>query len=184
MPQLVRKLLSVEAFLAEFEGREGVWQLLDGIPVAMSPERVEHTQTKFEAAIALREAVRAAGVPCRAYGEGLTIRIRDDRAFVPDALVVCPPAPVGVIEIDNPLIVVEVLSPSTAALDHGVKLEGYFSLPSLAHYLILDPDRRVAIHHRRLWGDAIETRIFHEGTIRLEPPGLDVEVSDLFGPEG
>ena len=85
--------------------------------------------------------------------------------------------------IDNPLIVVEVLSPSTAAVDHGIKLEGYFSLPSLARYLILDPERRVVIRHKRGQGAVIETRILHEGAMRLEPPGLDLRVMDLFGPE-
>jgi hypothetical protein len=47
---------------------------------------------------------------------------------------------------------------------------GYFSLPSLAHYLILDPERRVAIHHKRGQGDIIEIRIPSEGVIRLDPP--------------
>ena len=65
-------------------------------------------------------------------------------------------------EIPNPVVVVEVLSPSTAADDQGVKLDGYFSLPSVQHYLIVDPDRRVMIHHKRR-PDAIETRIFREG---------------------
>ena len=108
------------------------------------------------------------------------MRVHDDRAFVPDALVVCPPPPPDVVEIDNPLIVVEVLSPSTAALDHGVKLEGYFSLPSVAHYLILDPDRRVVIHHKRSQG-FIETRILRDGALRLQPPGLELQVEALFG---
>lgn len=85
------------------------------------------------------------------------------------------------LEIDNPLIVVEVLSPSTAALDHGVKLESYFSLASLAHYLILDPDRRVVIHHARC-GGVLETRILHSGALRLTPPGLELDIADLFGP--
>ena len=48
-------------------------------------------------------------------------------------------------EIQNPVIVAEVLSPSATADDHGTKLDGYFALPSVAHYLILDADRRVMI---------------------------------------
>ena len=74
---------------------------------------------------------------------------------------------------------VEVLSPSTAADDHGVKLDGYFSLPSVEHYLILDPDRRVMIHHKR-GADAIETRILRDGLVRLDPPGFDAEVAAFF----
>ena len=58
---------------------------------------------------------------------------------------------------------VEVLSPSTAAIDHGGKLSGYFSLVSVQHYLILDPDRRVVIPYKRGSGDAIETRVLIDG---------------------
>jgi Uma2 family endonuclease len=182
MSDLAEKRLTVAEFLSSAEGREGKWELLDGVAVAMSPERVSHTETKTEAAFALREAIRRAGAPCAAFTEGLTVRIRDDRAFVPDAMVVCPRPPRGAVEIDNPLIVVEVLSPPTAALDHGLKLEAYFSLASLAHYLILDPDRRVVFHHARGLGGVIETRILHEGLLRLTPPGLEVDVADMFGP--
>ncbi len=82
-------------------------------------------------------------------------------------------------EIPNPIVVVEVLSPSTAADDHGVKLDGYFSLMSVEHYVIVDPDRRVMIHHKR-GADAIETRILREGTLRLDPPGLAAEVEAFF----
>ena len=84
--------------------------------------------------------------------------------------------------IDDPVIVVEVLSPSTAAIDHGRKLSGYFSLPSVQHYLILDPDRRVVIHHKRGASDAIETRVLTDGVARLDPPGFEVAVEALFPP--
>ena len=105
-------------------------------------------------------------------------------AFEPDALVVCPPpTDLNTMEIPNPVIVVEVLSPSTAADDHGVKLDGYFSLPSVAHYLILDADRRVMIWHRRGSAGAIETRVVRDGVIRLDPPGFEAEAAAFFAIE-
>jgi len=78
--------------------------------------------------------------------------------------------------------VVEVLSPSTAAIDHGRKLSGYFSLLSVQHYLILDPDRRVVIHHKRGASDAIETQVLTDGLARLDPPGFEVAVKALLPP--
>jgi Uma2 family endonuclease len=89
--------------------------------------------------------------------------------------------PRDVFEVPNPLIVVEVLSPSTQTMDTGVKLQGYFSLPSLHHYLIIDPDRPLVIHHRRGTGDAIETRIVATAGLRLDPPGLDVDLAEVLG---
>jgi Uma2 family endonuclease len=102
-------------------------------------------------------------------------------AFEPAALVVCPaPADLNTLEIPNPVIVVEVLSPSTAADDHGVKLDGYFSLGSVNHYLILDPDRRVMIHHRRAHAGAIETRVLREGQSDPRPTRLRRPGGGLF----
>ena len=121
--------MDVDAFLAWAEGRDGRWELRDGQPVMMSPERAAHALTKFAAQKRLKAAFKRAGLPCRVFPNGMTVRITARTAFEPDALVVCPPpTDLNTMEIPNPVIVVEVLSPSTAADDHGVKLDGYFSL--------------------------------------------------------
>ena len=54
---------------------------------------------------------------------------------------------------------------------------------SVEHYLILDADRRVLIHHRRGQAGAIETRILRDGLIRLDPPGFEAEVAAFFAGE-
>ena len=172
--------LDVDSFLRWAQGREGRWELRDGQPLMMAPERAVHALTKFAAQAALKGAIERARLPCRMFPDGMTVRIGPRTAFEPDAQVVCPsPSDLNTMEIPNPVIVVEVLSPSTAADDHGLKLDGYFSLPSVQHYLILDPDRRVMIHHKRRT-DAIETRILREGGLRLDPPGLAAEVGAFF----
>ncbi len=173
--------MTVDEFLGWAEGRDGRWELQDGELIAMAPERVGHLRTKAEAMVALRRAVERAGAPCHAVPAGATVRIDARIAFEPDALVTCGPRlPADALEIPEPLIVVEVLSEATAARDHGVKLAGYFSLPSVAHYLILDPERRTAIHHKRGQGEVIETRILTTGSLRLDPPDLEIGVEELF----
>ena len=183
------KLMTVEEFLPWAEGRDGRWELHDGVPVMissaepvmMAPERAAHIRTKFGAAKALERGLVMAGLPCEVFADGMAVRVDARTTYEPDASVVCGPrVPADAIEIDNPVIVVEVLSRTTAAIDHGRKLSGYFSLPSVEHYLILDPDRRVAIHHKRGSGDAIETRVRSEGVVRLDPPGFEVAVEALF----
>jgi Uma2 family endonuclease len=172
--------MDVDAYLAWAEGRDGRWELRDGRPVMMSPERAAHVRAKFTACNALGDAIRRANLPCEAMADGMTVRISNRTAFEPDALVVCPAPPGDAIEIPNPVIIVEVLSPSTAADDHGIKLDGYFSVPSVEHYLILDADRRVMIHHKRASAGAIETRILRDGLVRLDPPGFEAEVAGFF----
>jgi Uma2 family endonuclease len=162
------KPMTVDEFLSWAEGREGRWELHDGVPVMMSPERALHGRVKFSAAKALDGVVTTAGLPCEVFTGGMAIRIDTRTAYEPDASVVCgPQAPPVAIEIDNPVIVVEVLFQSTAAVDHGRKLSGYFTLASVQHYLILDPERRVVIHHKRGASDAIETRVLSEGSVKL-----------------
>jgi Uma2 family endonuclease len=177
------KHLTTDEFLLWAEGKDGRWELYDGVPVMMSPERVIHGDTKGEAYVALRDAVRHAGLPCRVYPDGVSVRINAKATYQPDASISCGPRPPAeALAIDNPIVVVEVLSPSTAAVDHGRKLSGYFSLASVEHYLILDPERRVVIHHKRGQGDAIETRVLSEGSAKLDPPGFAVAVEALFPP--
>jgi Uma2 family endonuclease len=184
MSSPARNEMDVDAFLAWADGREGRWELRDGQPVTIAPERAAHALTKFAAQSALNAAIERAGLPCRMFPNGMTVRITARTAFEPDALVVCPPpTDLNTMEIPNPVIVVEVLSPSTAADDHGVKLDGYFSLGSVSHYLILDPDRRVMIHHRRGHAGAIETRVLREGVVVLDPPGFDAQVAEFFATE-
>jgi Uma2 family endonuclease len=172
--------MDVAAFLSWVPGRAGRWELCEGQPRLLAPERASHALTKFAAQESLKAAIGRAALPCRMFPDGMTVRIAARTAYEPDALVVCPSPPLDVIEIPNPIIVVEVLSPSTAGDDHGPKLDGYFSLPSVEHYLILDSERRVMIHHKRAQAGAIETRILRSGRVRLDPPGLEAEVDAFF----
>jgi Uma2 family endonuclease len=182
MPATAKSKMTVNEFLAWTEGQEGRWELHDGDPVAMAPERVAHGQMKGNAYFSLRMAVSRAGAPCHVLPDGLSVRIAEGTLFEPDALVYCgEELPADALEIPSPLVVVEVLSPSTAAYDHGPKLAGHFSLPIVMHYLITDADRRIVTHHKRGTADVIETtRILSTGALRLEPPGIDLPVADLF----
>ena len=130
----------------------------------------------------VRIAVAAAGVDCEALPDGATVEVGDDTDYEPDAVVTCgermgDDATVA----PNPVIVVEVLSPSTRAVDTGAKLTDYFRVPSIRHYLILRTDRRVVVHHRRLGDGGIETRLIAAGRIELDPPGIAVAVEQVFG---
>jgi hypothetical protein len=55
-----------------------------------------------------------------------------------------------------------------------MKLEAYFRLPNLRHYLIILTDTHTVIHHRREDDGSISTRIIRDGTLHLDPPGLTV----------
>jgi Uma2 family endonuclease len=84
------------------------------------------------------------------------------------------------IEVPAPIIMVNVLSPPTRWIDAFAKLAGYFRVPSVAHYLIVDPDKPLVLHHARGSGDTILTHVVTQGAIELEPPGLAVALANIY----
>ncbi len=173
--------MTVDEFLKWIDGREGRWELFDGELVEKRPELPVHTTTKREAASALKGAIRNVGAPFHVTKDGAIVRVGPDTAYEPDGVVYDSPRMAGeTVEVPAPLIVVEVLSDGTAERDLGAKLAGYFSIPSVRHYLVLDPESRSAVHHWRGAGGAIEKRLVTDGPIRLDPPGLAFFVEELF----
>jgi Uma2 family endonuclease len=155
------------------------YELVAGEVVGMAPERAGHARTKGRTYESLGQAIRAAGVPCEAYPDGMSVRVDADTVYEPDALVRCGASlDDDAIEVADPLIVAEVVPPSSGRRDSGSKLEGYFRLLSLRHYLIVTIRNRAVIHHQRDEAGSITTRIIREGPIRLDPPGI--ELTGLF----
>ena len=173
---------TADEFLAWAMGQQsGRYELDNGRVVAMAPERVGHALAKGQAWLALRSAIAARELPCQALPDGATVRVDDRTVHEPDAIVRCgPPLSSDAIEATDPVVVVEVVSPSSRGIDRGVKLARYFSIPSVRHYLIVDIEQRVAIHHRRDETGGIGVRIVHDGSLTLDPPGLALEARDIF----
>ena len=165
------------------EGPQGVrYELVAGEPVAMAPERAAHARRKSRIWRALSDALEACGLPGEALPDGVTIQVDEHTAYGPDAVVHCDETlPDDAAIVPAPVIVVEVLSPSTRAHDAGAKLADYFRLPSVRHYLLVRTERPTLIHHRRGEGDLIETRIVTEGRLRLDPPGIELDLDRIYG---
>lgn len=180
MGAMFQHKMSVDEYLAWAEHQPGRYELYAGSVYAMAPERAIHAELKFAVQVALLDGIRKAGLPCHVLPDGMTVRVDRDTAHEPDALVYCgPKLPKAVVEVPNPIIVVEVLSPSTRHVDAAAKLGGYSSIQSIRHYLIFDPDGRPTMHHERTGPDTFVTRIVRGGTVRLDPPGLDIELDPL-----
>jgi Uma2 family endonuclease len=173
---------TADEFIAwALEQPTGRFELDNGVVIAMAPERASHATAKLNAVIALSNGIRARGLPCQAFPDGMAVRVSDRTVYEPDALVRCGPRlPGDAIAITDPIIVVEVVSPSSRGVDRGVKLAGYFSLPSVRHYLIVDTDERVVLHHRRGEEGRIEVQILRDGPLTLDPPGLAIYIRDIF----
>jgi len=181
MTALPKSRMTVNEYLAWAQEQPGRYELLDGTVFAMSPEGAGHAERKAAVHAALLAGIRARRLPCHALPDGMTVRIDDATAYEPDALVYCgTKLPPSALEVPSPVIVVEVLSPSTRHIDLSAKLADYFRLPSIAHYLIVDPEKPSIVHHARAAGDTILTRIVNEGSIKLDPPGIEFAMADIY----
>jgi len=182
MKAVSHSTITVDEFLAWAQGQErGRFELVGGEIVMQQPDRAAHWETKAAIWAALRDAIKRSGLNCYAVPDGATVRVAEDTAFEPDALVYFGErVSRSSLEVPNPIIVVEVLSASTAAQDVGYKRRGYFSVASVQHYLIADPERRLVLHYARGNGQEQLPRIVSEGSLSLDPPGLDLKVSEFF----
>lgn len=169
----------------------GRFELWDGRVIAkrgaagsMNAERAKHWKMKAALFVALRDAVQRSGLQGHAVPEGATVRFPAlGRGAEPDALVYLGPEVDGEsLVVPEPVIVCEVLSPSTAKHDMSTKLEGYFTLPSVQHYILADPDKPLLIVHSRADAGTLTTRLIADPATRLllDPPGLDVDLSEIL----
>jgi Uma2 family endonuclease len=87
---------------------------------------------------------RIEDTPCRVYMADMKLRVEAvDAYFYPDVLVTCDEADRRADQfMSSPGLVVEILSPSTAAYDRGDKFAAYRRLESLQQYVLVDPDQR------------------------------------------
>ncbi len=146
-----RNTLTVPEYLAWAATQDGKvrTELIDGQIIPMSPERVLHVHLKGLLYLALVDARNRADIACHVLTDGATVPIDALTAFVPDALVTLAPLSDTGTTVERPLIVAEVVSPSSLQIDSNLKLAGYFKLASVMHYLLIDPDAMSLTQHRR-----------------------------------
>jgi len=134
--------ITVEAFLVLLERcPEGErWQLVEGEVVRMMAGGTRrHAAISANLTAALLPRARKRG--CHVLPDMLVRRHDvEDTAVAPDVLVTCGAGPGTARFVDDPVVVVEVLSPSTMVIDRGAKLAFYETLPSLAHIVLVYQD--------------------------------------------
>ena len=136
--------------VAEFEAwharQPERWEFIDGEPRLMAPASMKHSIIKGNAFAALRDAL--AGTPCHALVDGPQI-LTDEISAIPDVVVTYIHLDLSSPVIAEPVIIVEVMSPSSEADDTGRLWFSYRKNPSLKHYLVLSHDDRVVQVHSR-----------------------------------
>jgi len=130
-----------------------------------------------------RHALKANG--CEIYQSDMRVRVKEARAYrYPDVVIVCGD-PVFTDENEdtllNPTVLIEVLSPSTAADDRGVKSWEYRQLASLQDYLLIWPDDVRAEHYQRQGAGWMLLEVVGlDASIRLESAGITLDFARVY----
>lgn len=174
----LHKPMSLAEFL-EWEERQPLRYEFDGVaPEAMTGGTAGHADIQANLAAALRTRLR--GKPCRFYGSDLKIQVAGDHIRYPDGIVVCTPVERTATIVHDPVVIFEVLSPSTASTDRIVKAREYQAKDSVQRYVMLEQDRVGATVYTRA-GDRWTFDILPEGAVLAMPEiGVEVPLAELY----
>ena len=128
---------TVEEYFALEAAGEIRHEFFAGEVFAMAGESIAHNTISINIAMACRQTLR--GKRCRVQMAGIQPAVESNRHYTyPDIVVSCDPQDQQESRrLHHPILIVEVLSPSTEAYDRGLKFNQYKKLPSLRHYLLV-----------------------------------------------
>ncbi len=145
----IRQRYTAEEYFALEARSEVRHEYFDGEIFAMAGGTKSHNLIKGNIVAGLRAGARQQG--CRIYDESVRLAVQDDFHYTyPDVVVSCDPADRrDAYLLRQPLLIVEVLSPSTAEYDRSRKFTQYQKLASLRHYILVSQTAWVLEWFRR-----------------------------------
>jgi Uma2 family endonuclease len=168
--------MTVEEFLRWDDGTDTRYELIDGVPVAMAPPARAHGMLCARLGGAIDAALRSRR-PCVVQTEaGLAQSRRDDTCWIADLAVTYAPHRRGEQLIENPILIVEILSPGTERHDRHIKLPAYRRIESVEEILLIDSEEAYAEILRRS-GETWITELVQGLGARLRLSSVDLEIA-------
>ena len=177
-PALAKTLLSHEDYLAMELTSPVKHEYVDGNIYAMTGTSDLHNIISLNIASILRNHLK--GSPCRVFMADVKVKLdQSDAYYYPDVMVSCEKSPNPYFR-EQPSLIVEVLSPTTAKFDAGDKRRDYQSLPSLQEYVLAATDCMDVRVWRREESDWKVT-IYTDGMmIPLSSVGLEIPIEQIY----
>src|SRR5208337_4575105 len=174
----LRKPMALAEFL-EWEERQPMRYEFDGAgPVAMTGGTRAHARIQRNLAFALTGRLR--GKPCEFLGSDLKIKTSEDHIRYPDGFVTCTPGDNASTMVSDPVVIFEVLSPSTAASDRIVKAREYQAMPSVQRYVMFEQDRPGATVYARSGDTWILEILIVDSVLALPEIGVSLPLAEIY----
>jgi Uma2 family endonuclease len=176
---------TLEEYFALEDASDARFEYWDGDLVCMGGGSIAHGTISANVHFALAQALR--GGRCRAFTGDTAVYTPTLLPYrYPDASAACGELEYKHIKghdaLVNPVVVVEVMLPSTAALDEGPKFEAYQAITTLREYLLVSQDEPRVTHHTRLESGSWESRDVNglDASVELESVGCSLKLRDLY----
>ena len=176
--------VSPQEYLASERLAEAKREYIAGEIVAMAGTSRNHSLIESNVLAGLHGQLK--GKSCETYGPDMRVRIDSTHSYVyPDVVVACGDIRFEDNHLDtlvNPTVVIEILSPSTASRDRGIKWQQYRRIPSLVDYLLVAQDQYRIEQWTRRSGDIWSTNIIEglDGIVELASIGCRLELGDVY----
>jgi Uma2 family endonuclease len=167
-------------FLAWEERQADRYERVSGVVWMTTGGTVDHNRITLNVANALRQRLQEGR--CEAFVNDIKVVSPQEDVMYPDVLVACGDLPGQASLLEAPVLVVEVLSQSTASRDHGRKRWAYQTIASLEHYLLIDQSQPVVEVASRAadgsWRSVIHRGL--EGRAQLPALGIEIGLDEIF----
>jgi Uma2 family endonuclease len=175
--------MSVAEFLEWDPGDGALWQLVDGVPEAMAPAKRTHGAIQNELGRLIGNHLAERQSLCSVVtAPGIIPRVRANHNFrIPDLAVTCSPYVTEESAVSDPVLVVEILSPSNQA-ETWANIWAYTTIPSVAEILVLHSIEKKAQLLRRLPDGSwpTEPQQIVDGALALDSIGFETELDAVY----
>jgi Uma2 family endonuclease len=177
MPRTAEQLMSVPEFLAWERDQPERYEYSGGVITMMTGASLAHVTITMNIAFTLRQSLRATG--CRPFTNDAKV-LAGNAVRYPDITVTCSPVTGKDDIVPDPVVVIEVVSPSTERDDRGPKKFDYFATPSIRQYAIVEQDaRRVDLYTRSEteWTNEVIER---DAVLNLSSIGVEISLDTIY----
>jgi Uma2 family endonuclease len=175
-----RLLMTAAEYLAWEPTQEGRYEYWDGEVVAMSGGTRKHNRISLNFSKLLDDALLDCA--CEVYIADVKIQVEPgQKYFYPDVLVTCDQRDDDTQFVQFPCLIVEVLSPSTEAIDRGIKFARYRQFTALQEYVLVQTDQpKVEVFRRNDQGQWVLSEYDRADRLYLESISVEIAVADLY----